>query len=376
MFARRRALVLRVTRLFRLCKGRGPSSKVLRVLWKLLSATDVAETTVIAFPADWSGPWENQLSPYLDREGLRLLAYLCVEPGAELSPHTFQPSPVPQPTCFAWFSTVFWCSLLGVRIGEAKNPGPKGDNSDQLRKALLQVLQQFASPAQETETFNLSGSPPEKPLSQQGKGGKGKGKHAGKTVLDKEGAAFCQEAPPQDSYKGNKGGKEKGLGKGKGKEPGADGGKQRPTLAQSRLKVLATAEREQWSDQVLANTMLNALGHAPVVRFQSSHETESTWPDEIQELLNAFAPQGPFTVAAVTEKDTLSPAAAVWWSQGGKEQSRPQRVKLLVRQMGEEPGPDLKAPTTVRIKQDSRTQGHGPSNLQGLVSWKGCRGQS
>ena len=72
VFARRRALVLRVTRLFRLCKGRGPSSKVLRVYCKLLSATDVAETTVIAFPAAWSGPWENQLSPYLDRKGLRL----------------------------------------------------------------------------------------------------------------------------------------------------------------------------------------------------------------------------------------------------------------------------------------------------------------
>ena len=59
-------------------------------------------------------------------------------------------------------------------------------------------------------------------------------------------------------------------------------------------------------------------------------------------------------LAAVTEKDTLSPAAAVWWSQGGKEESRPQRVKLLVRQMGEEPGPDLKAPTTVR---SSKTPG-------------------
>ena len=58
---------------------------------------------------------------------------------------------------------------------------------------------------------------------------------------------------------------------------------------------------------------------------------------------------------ALTEQTSLSPAAALWWGPQPSEHARPTRSKLFIRQMGDEPGPELKAPTTVTIKQDSRT---------------------
>ena len=33
----------------------------------------------------------------------------------------------------------------------------------------------------------------------------------------------------------------------------------------SLLQILTKAQKEKWPDQVLANTMLNALGHEPAV---------------------------------------------------------------------------------------------------------------
>ena len=191
MSFRRRCLTRRVTRLSRLCAGRPPNAKALRVCSRLLRSAVKPETIAVATPPPWEGPWHHRFDQSLDCEALRMfmLAHSArveyrlshAKAGRSGLTNFLQTD--------QWCSSSCWNPLLGQRIGEASHPGPKGSPEDSLREALFQVLQQLASPS-----VRPSDQPPKPP---EGTKDKGKDRTVFKDSRTRPNPQALSEAKPQ-----------------------------------------------------------------------------------------------------------------------------------------------------------------------------------
>ena len=163
------------------------------------------------------------------------------------------------------------------------------------------------------------------------------------------------------------------VAKGKGKTKGAQG--QRNPLPRFAVRVLPS----EWDDDVtLTNlpALRKSLEASGTLSGNLIISRDAEVQQEIQDLLNAFAPPGPLAFGFPASESSINPSTAVWWT-SPKDFAPPQRTKLEVVQMGDGVGPDLKPPTTVRIKADSNTpmvtvRISAPSCYRSLVTGPGA----
>ena len=207
-------------------------------------------------------------------------------------------------------------------------------------------------PTEETTSRTLRAQPQQGSQATLAKGkGKGPKDGSGRDVSVSKGKGKGDTSPPGPPLNKSSGGT-KGGSKGKG------GGAQTPVAQPKPNRFATRILQSEWDEEVSLTTvpqLRKALeageglpGNLIICRAEQVIE-------EVRELLNAFAPEGGLTVAVVSQSNSLSPSAAVWWGQD-RTNLRPERCKLVLTQLGNAPGPDFRPPNTVTIQAESKTK--------------------